>query len=365
MEQSTEGKSLPSTGQRRTLFAEKASKSAKMAAKKGDKNTCIQLERDRKSCATFQASDWKKYYSGKVRELYRAKSKPDLLLMHTTDRVSAFDVVLKQTIPFKGVVLNLLSSFFLQKASSIVPVWALALPDSDKMVGYYAKPLPVECVVRGHISGHAWREYEAGKRTLCGQSLPDGLYQHAQLREPLFTPTTKADLGQKDQDISEHDIIKAELLSSSQLKQLKAYSLALYAQGAAHAKERGLRLLDAKYEFGCKTDGTICLIDELHTPDAARYLYEQSYEEYVSEKEQNGTEEATASLPSALSKEILREYIIKMGQKARVGDVRLTESQIQDISQLYKDLFTILTGENFVSTKSAHDPEGSFWALKV
>ena len=279
---------------------------------------------------------WRKLPSGKVRELYVCEEK-QLLLMLTTDRVSAFDRVLEPPIPYKGAVLNKLNAYF-QRAQSIVPRWMINCPGPQLMLGHYLQPFFVECVVRGHISGHAWRRYEAGVRHICGRSLPDGLYPHAELPEVLFTPTTKADVGKKDTDLSESDILSQGLLSKEQLRQLKDYSLQLYEVGAAHAKAHGLRLLDAKYEFGHRAK-TIYLIDELHTPDSARYCCEKAYQAYALAR-RKGKEVPPLR---QLSKEWLREQLLQQTSPTS----SLSTKQVGRLSELYIDVYEKLTATPF------------------
>ena len=281
---------------------------------------------------------WQKLSSGKVRELYVRK---ELLLMLSTDRVSAFDKVLEQPIPYKGAVLNKLSEYFLKKSKKILPNWFISCPGPQLMLGHYLQSFPIECVVRGHISGHAWRRYEAGKRHICGHSLPNGLYPHAELPKVLFTPTTKANIGEKDTDISESEILSKGLLSKVQLQQLRSYSLQLYAEGASHAQVRGMRLLDAKYEFGYQGK-EIYLIDELHTPDSARYCSEKEYQAYVVAYRKG----KATSLPQ-LSKEWLREQLLQQ----RAPTSSLNSQQIHHLSKLYRDIYEKLTEVPF-STKN-------------
>ena len=286
----------------------------------------------------YHYKSWRPLGSGKVRELYVDKEEK-LLLMHTTDRVSAFDKVLPQPIPHKGAVLNQLNEHFLKQAAEIVPTWMIGRFDAQLMLGHYVPPLPVECIVRGHLSGHAWRCYAAGERRICGQPLANGLYPHAELPEPIFTPTTKADIGEKDQDLSIADILREGLLSKEQLQQLEAYSFALYAQGAAHAQEHGLRLLDAKYEFGLR-GSEIYLIDELHTPDSARYCYEEEYQSHCSAIRQGEQPRLRQ-----LSKEQLREHLLKTQQAGRAA--LLNPTYIAQLSKLYTDIYERLTKKAF------------------
>lgn len=292
---------------------------------------------------------WSKLGSGKVRELYVHKEQA-LLLMLSTDRISAFDALLPQPIPYKGAVLNQLNAFFLEQAADILPTWMLTAPGPYLMLGHYLKPLPVECVVRGHLSGHAWRLYQAGVRKICEKSLPEGLYPHAALPEPLFTPTSKAKAGHTDQDLSEKEMIRKGLLTSAQLRQVKDYALALYRQGAAHASGHGLRLLDAKYEFGLRGQ-RLYLIDELHTPDAARYCYEKEYPSYCEAQEKGNKKAALRQL----SKEALREQLLQ-NQSAGTA-AQLTPEQVQELSKLYIDLYETLRKKPFSLT--GYSTEGS------
>ena len=278
---------------------------------------------------------WRKLSSGKVRELY---VREELLLMLSTDRVSAFDKVLDQPIPYKGAVLSKLSEYFLKKSEKILPNWLISCPGPQLMLGHYLQPFLIECVVRGHISGHAWRRYEAGDRHICGHTLPDGLYPHAELPKVLFTPTTKASIGEKDRDISESEILSKNLLSKAQLHQLRSYSLQLYEEGASYAQVRGMRLLDAKYEFGCQGK-EIYLIDELHTPDSARYCSEKEYQTYVAACRKG---ESTFRLRQ-LSKEWLREQLLQQ----RAPTSSLNSQQIHQLSKLYRDIYEKLTETPF------------------
>ena len=284
---------------------------------------------------------WKKINSGKVRELYVEEEK-ELLLTVTTDRISAFDAILPRPIPYKGAVLNLLNARFLRQAEEVIPHWMQSCPAPQLMIGRYAKPLAVECIVRGHLSGHAWRSYQAGERQLCGEILPKGLYEHAELPHPIFTPSTKAKAGRTDEYIRPSDILDRGLLSPLEFRSLRSYALSLYNRGVAYAKSRGLRLMDAKYEFGTYRD-QIYLIDELHTPDAARYCEEQAYQSYLSTHKRGHTSSKTAL--KQLSKESLREYLLQR-QQAGVA-VSLPDSEVEQLSRLYVSMYEKLTAEPF------------------
>jgi phosphoribosylaminoimidazole-succinocarboxamide synthase len=275
------------------------------------------------------------FYRGKVRDVYYFG---DRMAVVATDRISAFDVILPRPIPNKGQVLNQIAAMYLQRTADIVPNWLLAVPDPNVSVGLLCEPFAVEMVVRGYLAGHAWREYRAGKRTLCGVSMPDGLKENDRLPQPIITPTTKAKEGH-DQDISRDEIIAQGIVAESDYAQLEKYALALFARGTEIAAERGLILVDTKYEFG-KLDGQIYLIDEVHTPDSSRYFYADGY----AERQQAGETQRQ------LSKEFVREWLIANGFQGKDGQTvpAMSDEWIATIGGRYVELFEQVTGQPFV-----------------
>ncbi len=278
------------------------------------------------------------FYRGKVRDVYTLPN--GLLAVVASDRLSAFDVVLDQPIPYKGQVLNQMAGHFLEATADIVPNWRLGSPHPLVTVGYKAVPFKVEMVIRGYLSGHAWRTYASGGRTLCGVALPEGLRESDALPEPIITPTTKAALGSHDEDISREDILARGVVSESDYLQLEAYTRALFARGQAMARERGLILVDTKYEFGKLPDGTVVLIDEIHTPDSSRYFEADGYE----------ARQAAGEPQQQLSKEFVRQWLIANGFQGQEGQVPpvLPESFIAEITQRYIALYERMTGKKFV-----------------
>jgi phosphoribosylaminoimidazole-succinocarboxamide synthase len=279
------------------------------------------------------------FYRGKVRDVYFFE---DQLLVVASDRISAFDVVLPRPIPFKGQVLNQIAAKFLQATSDIVPNWLRQVPDPNVSIGIRCEPFPVEMVIRGYLAGHAWREYRAGKRTLCGVSLPEGLQENDRLPTPLITPSTKAKEGH-DEDISRENIIAQGLVSAEEYAQLEQYTQALFARGTEMAQARGLILVDTKYEFG-KANGTLYLIDEIHTPDSSRYFYADGYEE----------RQKNAEPQKQLSKEFVREWLIANHFQGKEGQVipEMTDSWVRSISDRYIELYEKVTGEKFIKSDS-------------
>ena len=277
-------------------------------------------------------------YHGKVRDVYSLGDKSILIV--STDRISAFDVVLPRPIPYKGQVLNQLAAHFLEKTGDIVPNWLQAVPDPNVSVGIKAKPVMVEMVIRGCLVGHAWREYKAGKRELCGVPLPEGLKEYDSFAEPILTPTTKADVGH-DEDISEAEILKQGLSSPEEWHQLADYTRKLFARGQEMARACGLVLADTKYEFGT-VDGKVILIDEVHTPDSSRYFYADSYDAYVSGQRQE--------LPKQLSKEFVREWLMANGFSGQEGQSvpEITDEFVNSISERYIELYEKMSGAKFV-----------------
>jgi phosphoribosylaminoimidazole-succinocarboxamide synthase len=283
----------------------------------------------------FSFPGQKGVYIGKVRDVYNINDK--YMVMVVSDRISAFDVVLPKGIPYKGQVLNQIASSFLDATSDIVPNWKIASPDPMVTIGHFAEPFKVEMVIRGFLTGHAWREYKAGKRTLCGVNLPDGMREHQRFEKPIITPTTKADKGH-DEDISREEIIKQGLVSEMEYLMLEDYTQKLFQRGTEIAGQMGLILVDTKYEFG-KKDGKIYLIDEIHTPDSSRYFYKEGYEERFEKDE----------LQKQLSKEFVREWLIKNGFQGKEGQQvpEMNSDFIEQISERYIELFENITGEEF------------------
>lgn len=282
-------------------------------------------------------------YHGKVRDVYSIGD--DKLVIVATDRISAFDVILPRAIPYKGQVLNQLSAHFLEKTSDIVPNWLEATPDPNVSVGIKAKPVMIELVIRGCLVGHAWREYQAGKRKLCGVAMPDGLEQYDSFSSPLITPTTKADVGH-DEDITEDELLAQGLATPEEWSQLKDYMTKLFARGQAMAEERGLILADTKYEFGRLGDKLI-LIDEVHTPDSSRYFYADSYKSYI-----GGNKDKE---PRQLSKEFVREWLMDQGFSGQKDQKmpEMTDDFVQQVSDRYIELYESVSGMKFVKADAA------------
>lgn len=279
-------------------------------------------------------------YHGKVRDVYTIG---DQLVSIATDRISAFDVILPRQIPYKGQVLNQIAGHFLQATSDIVPNWLSALPDPNVSAGRRTEPIKVEMVIRGALVGHAWREYSAGRRELCGEAMPEGLKEYDVLPNPLITPTTKAAQGH-DEDISEADILAQQIVSSADWALLKNYTLQLFKRGQEMAAAQGLVLADTKYEFG-KAGSTIILIDEVHTPDSSRYFYKDGYEAFVTG--------ASTDKPKHLSKEFVREWLIANGFDGHGQPVpEMTDEFVQLVSDRYIELYEHMTGQAFVKAAS-------------
>lgn len=274
-------------------------------------------------------------YVGKVRDVYDING--DYLAMVVTDRISAFDVVLPEGIPYKGQVLNKIAAKFLDATSDILPNWKVAVPDPAVTVGYKCEPFKVEMVIRGYLAGHAWREYKAGKRTLCGVPLPDGMVENQKFPEPIITPTTKAMEGH-DEDISKEEIISSGLVGKEDYERLEEYTLAIFKRGTEIAAKQGLILVDTKYEFG-KRNGEIYLMDEVHTPDSSRYFYAEGYEERLSRGERQ----------MQLSKEFVREWLMANGFQGQEGQQvpEMTPEVVAGITDRYIELYEHITGEKF------------------
>ena len=285
----------------------------------------------------FQFSGQKSVYHGKVRDVYNIHD--ETLVMVVTDRISAFDVILPEGVPYKGQILNQIASKFLDETKDICPNWKLATPDPMVTVGIQCKGFPVEMIVRGYLCGSAWRAYKNGVREICGVKIPDGMRENQKFPQPIITPTTKAEMGMHDEDISEEDIIKKGLMSRSDYATLQKYTLALFERGTQMAAERGLILVDTKYEFGTY-EGDIYLIDEIHTPDSSRYFYSEGYEEHFAKGEPQ----------RQLSKEFVREWLMENGFQGKEGQPvpEMTSDIVESISNRYIELYEQITGETFV-----------------
>lgn len=280
-------------------------------------------------------------YIGKVRDVYTIAD--EYLAMVVSDRISAFDVVLPKGVPYKGQVLNQIASKFLDATSDICPNWKIASPDPMVTVGYRCEPFAVEMIVRGYLTGSSWRDYKNGAREICGVALPNEMREHERFAEPILTPTTKAELGLHDENISREDIIAKGYVTEQDYAKLEEYSLALFSRGQEMAAARGLILVDTKYEFG-KKDGEIYLIDEIHTPDSSRYFYAEGYQERFDKGEQQ----------KQLSKEFVREWLMEHHFQGRTGDVMpdLTDEFIRSVSERYIELYENIVGEAFVRAES-------------
>lgn len=284
----------------------------------------------------FQFPGQKNLYEGKVRDVYNIND--ELLVMVVSDRISAFDVVLPKGIPFKGQVLNQIAAKFLDATADIVPNWKLATPDPNVTVGIYCEPFKVEMVIRGYLTGHAWREYRSGKRSLCGVQLPEGMVENQKFPEPILTPTTKASHGH-DEDISREEIIASGLVSQSDYEKLEDYTRKVFQRGTEMAAAKGLILVDTKYEFGM-SNGQIYLIDEIHTPDSSRYFYAAGYEERLARGEQQ----------KQLSKEFVRQWLIENGFQGKDGQEIpfMPDDFVNSVTSRYIELFENITGDRFV-----------------
>ena len=299
----------------------------------------------------FHFDGQKSLYEGKVRDVYNIDDR--YLAMVVSDRISAFDVVLPKGIPFKGQVLNQIASKFLDATADICPNWKIASPDPMVTVGYRCESFPVEMIVRGYLTGSSWRDYQAGARSICGVPLPDGMREHQRFDRPIVTPTTKAEIGAHDQNISKEEIVAQGLVSKEDYEKLEGYALALFDRGTKMAAERGLILVDTKYEFGKrvdheilqprrngKRDGEIYLIDEIHTPDSSRYFYADGYEERFAKGEPQ----------RQLSKEFVREWLMEHGFSGKPGQQvpEMTDEFVDSVSDRYIELYEKITGERFV-----------------
>ena len=278
----------------------------------------------------------KSVYKGKVRDVYNIND--DYLVMVVSDRISAFDVVLPKGIPYKGQVLNQIAAKFLEATADIVPNWKIATPDPNVTVGHMCETYPVEMIVRGYLTGSSWRLYKDGGRDICGVPIPDGMKEHQAFPEPILTPTTKAEQGAHDENITREEIIKQGLVSEEEYKELERISLELFKRGSEIAKEMGLILVDTKYEFG-KKDGKIYLIDEIHTPDSSRYFYADGYQERFDKGENQ----------KQLSKEFVREWLMENDFQGREGDTlpEMTDEFVNQVSDRYIELYESITGDKF------------------
>lgn len=290
----------------------------------------------------FQFRGQKGYYKGKVRDVYNIDDR--IILMVVSDRISAFDVVLPQGIPYKGQVLNQIAAKFLDATADIVPNWKVSIPDPMVTAGIYCEPFKVEMVVRAYLAGHAWRLYKQGIRKICGVDMPEGLKENDKFPQPIITPTTKASVGH-DEDISKEEILKNGLVVEKDYIKLEEYTYKLFQRGTQIAEKMGLILVDTKYEFGKTDDGKIYLIDEIHTPDSSRYFYLDGYRERQDKNEPQ----------KQLSKEFVREWLMEQGFQGKEGQTvpQLPEKFVEQVSDRYIELFEKITGEKFI--KTPHD----------
>lgn len=286
----------------------------------------------------FRFPGQQRVYNGKVRDVYYLGN--DLLVMIATDRISAFDAVLPRGIPYKGQILNQIAVRMMQDTQNIVPNWLMASPDPNVAIGHRCAPFKVEMVIRGYLSGHAAREYKAGKRSLCGVPMPEGMIENDAFPEPIITPATKAEKGEHDEDISRDDILKKDIVSEADYVQLEQYTRALFHYGTEVAASRGLLLVDTKYEFGKTSDGTIVLIDEIHTPDSSRYFYADGYRERQDKGEPQ----------KQLSKEFVRQWLIRNGFQGKAGQQMptMSDAYVTTVSERYIELYENIMGQAFV-----------------
>ena len=310
------------------------------------KSTIFAIEKPANTMNAITKTDFafegqKSKYTGKVRDVYDINDQ--YLVMVVTDRISAFDVVLPEGIPYKGQVLNQIAAKFLDATADILPNWKLATPDPMVTVGRKCEPFKVEMVIRGYLSGHAWREYKAGKREICGVTMPEGMVENQKFPEPIITPTSKAAEGH-DEDISKEQIIASGLVSREEYEQLEKYTRAIYQRGSEIAAKMGLILVDTKYEFG-KKDGVIYLMDEIHTPDSSRYFYAEGYEERLAKGERQ----------KQLSKEFVREWLMANGFQGQQGQQvpEMTPEIVAGITDRYIELYEKITGEKFVKAEAS------------
>lgn len=294
----------------------------------------------------FNFPNQKSVYKGKVRDVYNIND--ELLIMIASDRLSAFDVVLPKGIPYKGQMLNQIATAFMKMTADIVPNWLIDTPDPNVAVGHLCEPFKVEMVIRGYLTGHAWREYQAGKRQLCGVKLEEGLKESDQFAQPIITPTTKAAKGTHDEDISREEILKQGIVSESDYIELEKYTHALYQRGCEIALKRGLLLVDTKYEFGKTKDGKIVLIDEIHTPDSSRYFYAEGYQDRQNKGEAQ----------KQLSKEFVRQWLIQNGFQGLEGQQipEMSDEFITSITDRYIELYEHILGTPFIKEDISNIP---------
>ncbi|MGB5554769.1 MAG: phosphoribosylaminoimidazolesuccinocarboxamide synthase [Flavobacteriaceae bacterium] len=302
------------------------------------------------TASNFEFPGQKSVYKGKVREVYALEN--DLLVMIATDRLSAFDVVMPKGIPYKGQILNQIATKMMAATQDIVPNWLLATPDPNVAVGHACEPFKVEMVIRGYMSGHAAREYKAGKRSICGVPMPEGLKENDKFTEPIITPATKAEKGDHDEDISKENILKRGIVSLVDYEVLEKYTRALFQRGTEIAAERGLILVDTKYEFGKTKNGKIVLIDEIHTPDSSRYFYANGYQERQNRGEAQ----------KQLSKEFVRQWLIANGFQGLTGQTVpiMTDDYVETVSERYIELYENIMGEPFVKADITNIDERIF-----
>lgn len=294
----------------------------------------------------FNFPNQKSVYKGKVREVYNINDK--LLVMVASDRLSAFDVIMPRQIPYKGQILNQIASYMLNETKDIVPNWLIACPDPNVAVGHLADPFKVEMVIRGYLAGHAWREYRAGKRLICGVKMPEGMKENDKFPEPIITPSTKAANGSHDEDISREAIISKNIVAEKDYIILEDYTRKLFQKGTEIAKKRGLLLVDTKYEFGKTKEGKIVLIDEIHTPDSSRYFYADGYQE----RQDRGEAQ------KQLSKEFVRQWLIENGFQGLEGQKipEMSDEKIEEISNRYIELYENITGKKFEKANTENIP---------
>ena len=292
----------------------------------------------------FQFPKQKEVYKGKVREVYNVDDK--LLVMIASDRLSAFDVIMPRQIPYKGQILNQIATKMMKETEDLVPNWLIANPDENVAVGHLCSPFKVEMVIRGYLAGHAAREYKLGKRILCGVHIQDGIKENGKLPEPIITPSTKAENGDHDEDISREDILANGIVSEKEYLVLEDYTRKLFQRGTEIAAKRGLILVDTKYEFGKTEKGEIVLIDEIHTPDSSRYFYQEGYDE----------RQAKGENQKQLSKEFVRQWLIENGFQGKEGDLipTMSDQKILEISERYIELYEQITGDVFIKANTSN-----------
>ena len=292
----------------------------------------------------FQFPKQKDVYKGKVREVYNIDEQ--LLVMIASDRLSAFDVIMPRQIPFKGQILNQIATKMMKETEDLVPNWLIANPDENVAVGHLCSPFKVEMVIRGYLAGHAAREYKLGKRILCGVPMQEGLKENGKLPEPIITPSTKAENGEHDEDISREDILANGIVSEKEYLVLEDYTRKLFQRGTEIAAKRGLILVDTKYEFGKTEKGEIVLIDEIHTPDSSRYFYQEGYDE----------RQAKGENQKQLSKEFVRQWLIENGFQGKEGDLipAMSDQKILEISERYIELYEQITGDVFIKANTSN-----------